>query len=581
MALSMREVAEAFVALEKSSRRTTLVAILGDLLARAETAEMERLVYLCQGRLGPPFSAPEIGLQAKLMMHAVADATGCTEEAIRHLYDERGDIGTVAGEILPAEGRGISLMEVYHQLLAIATASGRGAQAQKIGLLADLLRRLSGPEARYVLRIAQGRLRLGVGDATILDALATSAGDPSLKEAIERCYNLSSDLGLVARVLREEGEPGLRRFQARPGRPVRPAMAQRVASPEEALRRLGRCQAEPKYDGFRLQIHRVGDAVHLFSRNMEDVSGQFPEIAEATLRQVGAESAILEGEAVGYLPETGEDLPFQVTVQRRRKHRVEAMQEAIPLRLFAFDLLYADGREFLTAPLTERRAALERLVTPTPDSALALSPVLVTDDATELERFFDEMVSEGLEGIMVKRLDGAYTAGARSFNWIKLKRGYRAELADTVDCVLVGYLYGRGQRARFGIGSLLAAVYDEKRDRFQTVAKIGSGLSDEGWVKMRELLDQDSVPHRPARVDSVLQPDVWCEPHYVVEVQADEITRSPLHAAGRDGEPTGYALRFPRMVGWIRADKHPEDATTVEEIIEMFRIQRLRATSAL
>jgi len=198
----------------------------------------------------------------------------------------------------------------------------------------------------------------------------------------------------------------------------------------------------------------------------------------------------------------------------------------------------------------------------------------VTDDVEKLTAFFDEMISEGLEGIVAKRLDSPYTAGGRSYNWIKLKRGYRAELADTVDCVLVGYLYGRGQRARFGIGSLLAAVYNEARDRFETIAKIGSGLSDEGWVKLRELLDQDAVPHRPARVDAVLEPDVWCEPHYVVEVQADEITRSPMHAAGRDGAAAGYALRFPRMLGWIREDKRPEDATAVQEILEMFRIQR-------
>jgi DNA ligase-1 len=315
-------------------------------------------------------------------------------------------------------------------------------------------------------------------------------------------------------------------------------------------------------------------------------------------RQVAAECVIIEGEAVGYVPETGEHLPFQVTVQRRRKHGIEAMREAVPLRLFAFDLLYADDRDYLSAPLTERRAALEALITTgeepgnrppqappklgglggAEDQALALSPALVTGDAVELGRFFDEMVSEGLEGIVVKRLDAPYTAGARSYNWIKLKRGYRVELADTVDCVLVGYLYGRGQRARFGIGSLLAAVYDREGDRFPTIAKIGSGLSDEAWVKMKALLDEVATPHRPARVESVLEPDVWCEPRYVVEVQADEITRSPMHPAGRNGEATGYALRFPRMLGWIREDKRPEDATSVEEIVEMFRIQRRRTT---
>jgi DNA ligase-1 len=198
---------------------------------------------------------------------------------------------------------------------------------------------------------------------------------------------------------------------------------------------------------------------------------------------------------------------------------------------------------------------------------------LVTQDAKEIDKFFMDAITGGLEGIMAKRLDSKYQAGARNYNWIKLKRSYQGHLSDTVDGVIVGYLRGRGMRARFGIGALLVAVYDEPNDRFVTVAKIGTGFSDAEWPKMRGLLDEIAVEHKPARVDAVMIPDVWCEPKYVIEMQADEITRSPIHTAGKKGDEPGYALRFPRVVGFIRTDKKPEDATTVKEILGMYKKQ--------
>jgi DNA ligase-1 len=202
-----------------------------------------------------------------------------------------------------------------------------------------------------------------------------------------------------------------------------------------------------------------------------------------------------------------------------------------------------------------------------------ISQHLVTQDAKEIEKFFMEAITGGLEGIMAKRLDSKYQAGARNFNWIKLKRSYQGHLSDTIDGVVVGYLRGRGMRAKFGIGALLVAVYDAKQDKFDTIAKIGTGFSDEEWVQMRERLDKIKRDTKPARVDAVMEPDVWVEPKYVIEMQADEITRSPIHTAGKAGDEPGYALRFPRVVGFIRADKKPEDATTVKEIVKMFEKQ--------
>jgi DNA ligase-1 len=244
------------------------------------------------------------------------------------------------------------------------------------------------------------------------------------------------------------------------------------------------------------------------------------------------------------------------------------MTAKFPLRLVAFDLLYVDGKDFTGEPYERRHDKLKSILGE--GERIQVAQNLVTQDAKEIEKYFLEAITGGLEGIMAKRLDSRYQAGARNFNWIKLKRSYQGHLSDTIDGVVLGYLRGRGMRARFGIGALLVGVYDAKRDRFETVAKIGTGFSDEEWPKMRKMLDEVKVDHKPARVDAVLEPDVWVEPKYVIEMQADEITRSPIHTAGKVADDPGYALRFPRVVGFIRVDKRPEDATTVGEILKMF-----------
>jgi DNA ligase-1 len=259
-------------------------------------------------------------------------------------------------------------------------------------------------------------------------------------------------------------------------------------------------------------------------------------------------------------------------MQRKRKYNMEEMSAKFPLRLMAFDLLYLEGRDFTGEPYTTRHDTLAEIIGP--GDAVQVADHIITQDAKEIEKYFFDAITGGLEGIMAKRLDSKYQAGARNYNWIKLKRSYQGHLSDTVDGVIVGYLRGRGMRARFGIGALLVAVYDKERDVFATITKIGTGFSDEDWPRMRELLDQAAVDHKPARVDAIMVPDVWVEPKYVIEMQADEITRSPIHTAGKVGDTPGYALRFPRVVGFIRVDRKPEDATTVSEIVDMYAKQR-------
>lgn len=549
-----------------------MIAILAELFREAEVEEIDKIIYLCQGQLAPAYEKVDFGIGESLTAEALAKGTGLDKEEVQRLFRQRGDYGTLAEELLAGEGGQLTVSQVFAGLYEAATASGEGAMAQKTNALAALLRQTSGQEARYLLRIPLGQLRLGVGDPTMMDGLSwAKRGDKSLRGVIERVYNVSSDLGLVGQIFWREGLEGLEALSVQAGRPVRMAMAERAKSVEEIVKRLGRCAIEPKYDGFRCQVHKDKDRVRIFSRNLEDNAAMFPDIVAGTRQQVPHPSIIFEGEALAYDPDTEEFLPFQVTVQRKRKYDISEMAEKLPLRLLAFDLLYLDGDDYTRQPYTVRREALRSAIEP--GEVIEPAEVLLTDDPAEIERFFLDKVQHGLEGIMAKRLDAVYQAGSRNFNWIKMKRSYQGQLTDTVDCVVVGYWRGRGMRARFGIGSLLCAVYDAQGDRFLTIAKLGTGFSDEEWVQMRQLLDEVAVAERPARVDSLIEPDVWVEPKYVIEIQADEITRSPVHTCGRGEGEMGYALRFPRVVGFVRWDRKPEDATTVREVLGMYEGQ--------
>ena len=561
--------------LEATTKRLEMTAILGALFKEANEEDIAPIVYLTQERLGPAFEPIDFGIGEALAAEALAKATGKDRDAIKKLYKQHGDYGIVAEKLVGDEAKKLTVAQVYDRLKEIATASGEGTVEKKTSLLAELLQKLSGREARYVLRIPLGRLRLGIGDPTVMEGLSWSkTGDKSLRPQIERAYNLCSDLGEVARIFKAEGVNALAKIAVEVGKPVRMALAERAKSAEDIVTRLGRCAIENKYDGFRCQVHKQGDQVCIFSRNLEETTAMFTDICEGIRRQIQAKAAILEGEALSYDPETGEFHPFQVTMQLKRKYDLETMTVKFPLRLIAFDLLFLDGKDFTAQPYSKRHDTLASIIAS--GDRIQIAQQLVTQDAKEIEKYFMETITGGLEGIMAKRLDSKYQAGARNFNWIKLKRSYQGHLSDTVDGVVVGYLRGRGMRARFGIGALLVAVYDGKEDKFVTIAKIGTGFSDAEWPKMRELLDAIKVEQKPTRVDALMEPDVWVEPKYVIEMQADEITRSPIHTAGKVGDEPGYALRFPRVVGFIRADRKAEDASTVREILRMFEKQGVR-----
>ncbi len=577
------EVASYYQKLEDVTSRLTMIDLLAEMLGKAKKDEMRPLIYMTQGLLGPPFEGIRIGVAEKFAQQAIASATGFTKEEVISNARKSGDLGNTAEELTGKtklkrmSSKKHSVKEVFELLLKTAGTSGQGSQEAKIHIIVALLAAATPLEARYLVRLALGKVRLGAGDATILEALSKMAtGERTSKGKLENAYNICSDLGKVGEVLAESGMHGVEKLKVSLFNPIRPALAERLSTSEEILEKMrGKCAVESKYDGLRAQVHidKNKKRVEIFSRNLERLTPMLPEIAKAALAEVKAEKAIIEGEAIAYNEETGEFRPFQETIQRKRKHGIDELSVSMPLHLFAFDLMYLDGEDYLEKPYKERRAKLESIIKG--GDTILPSGKIIAEKPKELDKYFEEQIAEGLEGIVAKDLDAPYVAGARKFSWIKLKRSYKGELSDTVDLVIVGYYLGRGARAEFQFGGLLAATYNEKRDLFETITRIGTGFSEEQMKNFKKILDKIRVQHKPARLDSIVTPDFWIQPKYVITVRADEITRSPMHTCGKDSGGIGYALRFPRIVSdGAREDKSPEDATTTKEIIEMYGMQK-------
>jgi DNA ligase 1 len=571
--MTFAELAASLDQMEATKSRNELVRILSDVYRAAAPDELGPITYLIQGRLAPFFEPVEIGLGERLLMTALGLEYGVPKEEVAKLNRQTGDLGLTTQRLAPASHRGSpSVADVHQRLTQIAAASGEGSQQQKLDIFTGLLRDLDSTSAKHLVRITLGKMRLGIGDPTVLDALSfAKKGDRSLRPVLEAAYNRTSDLGLIARTLWKEGEAGLDALKVRAGHPLRPQLAERLPNPEAVIKKLGMVGVQPKYDGLRVQIHKAGDQVSIFSRNLESMTEMFPELVAAA-SALKVDNVILDGEAIAYNPESEEYVPFQETTARRRKEGIEELAARAPMRAFVFDVMFKDGSDLTPLPYERRFEIAEELIRDS--DTLLTAPLMRTDSAEVLTRELLDNISRGLEGVVAKRLDSPYQAGARNFNWVKLKRNTSGQLTDTIDVVLLGYYGGKGKRAEFGAGALLAGVYDTDKDEFVTITKLGTGLSDEGWREIHKRLASLEVPEKPARVNSNIVPDAWLEPALVVEVLADEITPSPRHAAGMSGDQTGFALRFPRIVSLRAGDKKPEDATSVREIREMFEQQQ-------
>jgi DNA ligase-1 len=569
--------------LEATTKRLEMRRILVELIRGASAEELPEILYVSQGLLRPEYEGVELGVADSLVRRAIAEALEVSEETVRKHTQRTGDLGSTAAELL-AEGpkgahRSRSVADVYRCFREVAAASGEGSQETKVRLLRELLTGTNALEAKYIVRFAMGQLRLGVRELTILDALAVAYGEGT-KEArlrIEASFNACSDLGLVARALAEDGLAGLDRIQITVGRPIRPMLAERSPDLTDVLKRMGgRTALEYKYDGLRIQAHLPPDGpATLFSRRLENLSEQFPEIVEELPKAVAHRPAILEGECVAVDLDTGELEPFQEISRRRgRKYDLERMRTEVPVHLFLFDVLL-DGETHTTAlDFPERRARLERLLRK--NERIVLATQKVVESVEEATAFFEQAISDGCEGVMAKSLakGSTYRAGARGYWWIKYKREYTHALADSIDGVVVGGFFGRGRRAGT-YGALLMAVYDPKQDRFESFCKVGSGFDDAALAELPKRLKRSESSERPPGIETGLEPDVWFRPSLVLELRGAELSLSPIHRAGfgaiRPG--AGFALRFPRFTGRYREDKSPTEATTPKELLHLYQSQ--------
>ncbi len=581
--MKFQEVVNVLQAIEELTSRNQIMELLAALFHKATPEQAQMITYLSLGQVRPTYLGNQFNIAEKTIKKVIQEIVDLPLEEFTVGVKQKGDLGSfLASFSAKAQQEDLSLKEVFQQLIELQTISGEGSQEERAKFLKALLRILTPAEGGFVIRIILGKLRTGFSDMTMIDAFSWMlVGNKSLRKDIEHAYNVCADLGLIAATLKKNGAQGLSDIHITVGIPILPSLAERLPTAAEIIEKLGHCAAQPKLDGFRLQIHVKNNQVWFYSRNLINMTSMFPELTQAA-QQLKVQDAIFEGEAIVFDESTGAFLPFQQTVKRKRKHGIETMAQEFPLKLFVFDLLYLNGESMLNKGHEARRKVALSFITADHYETISLIDEREVTTTEQLEDYFLECMHEGLEGLVVKKMNAHYQPGKRNFNWIKLKRTQESgTLIDTIDAVVLGYYVGRGRRAAFGIGAFLVGVYDKKNDRYETIAKVGTGLSDQGFKDIKKLCDDYTVDHKPFNVVCAkeLYPDVWVEPHLIWVVIADEITRSPLHTAGKTEHEQGYALRFPRAIEQ-RFDKSPDQATTVDEIKHMFNNSYLKKAEA-
>jgi len=574
--------AQTYESIEETSKRLAMTDLLVDLFKATPTEEIELVVNLTLGKIAPDFLGVELGLAEKLALKSIYEGTRVPESDIRDWWIKEGDLGSVAFEAVTRKKQtslfteNLTVEIVFDGLRTIANASGSGSQELKMKLFAKLLHDSTPLEAKYISRTIAGKLRLGIADMTLVDALSITYAAKEDRDLVERAYNTCSDMGRVARLLAEKGIEGLDEVKLVVGVPLRAMLCERLSSIEEIIEKLGgECAFEYKYDGLRIQAHIGNNEVELFTRQLEKVTSQFPDLVTMLVEAFKGKEAVLEGECVPVDTNTGEMLPFQTVSHRRgRKYELSSAVTDYPVNLFLFDCLFLDGQDLTHTPYPDRREILASCIDQTETVGISIS--LITGDVVKAEEFFREAIERGGEGCIAKSLapDSFYRAGSRGWQWIKFKQDYKSEMYDTVDLVVVGAFAGKGRRAG-KYGALLMATYNAESGEYETVTKLGSGFDDEMLDALPMLLDDHKSETKPKMVNSEMKPDHWFQPAVVLEVRGSEITLSPIHTSGYGvlKEKYGLAIRFPRYTGLVREDKGPEDATTTEELLGMYNMQ--------
>ena len=566
--------------MELTSKRLELTDILVELLKKTPIETMSKTIYLIQGKLRPNFEGVEIGIAEKLVIRAISKSSGSTIKKIESDYNDGGDLGKTAANILKQKtqttfaAETITLERVYDTLLKISKLEGKGSQDMKIKYISSLLNDATPIESKFILKILLGTLRLGIAENTVMDALAIAfTNKKENRGLVENAYNVSSDLGLVSEILSREGIEGILKFKVSMFSPIRPMLADRVKSEQEALKRIeNEFAAEYKLDGERAQIHKKSNKIILFSRSLENITEYYPDVVEKISESINADEGIFEAEIVAVNENTGDFLPFQELMHRRRKYKLEKAVSDYPITVNFFDILYFNGNNCLDEPYQERREKLKNIIKE--NNFAKLIPMSIVKNKDDISDIIENSINSGCEGLMLKVLTAPYRAGSRGSNWLKLKREYQNELGDSLDLVVIGAFFGRGRRTG-KYGTLLLATYNSDSDIFPSICKVGTGFSDESLDQLFQILSNKVILKKNPRVDSSMDADIWFEPELVIEIVASEITLSPIHKTGLDyiRKNTGFALRFPKFTGKIRTEKLAEDASTDEEVMALYKNQ--------
>jgi len=573
-------ISETFERMEVTSKRLELIDILVNLFKIMPKDVIRNSIYLLQGKLRPNFEGIELGIAEKLAIKAISKSTGLPIKKIEYDYRDGGDLGTTTENMLKLKtqttfkAESITLERVYETLLKISTFEGKGSQDLKIKHISSLLNDATPNEGKFLLKILLGTLRLGIAENTIMDALAIAfTGDKENRKNVENAYNVSSDLGLVSEVIANEGKVGMEKFQISIFSPIRPMLAERVKSANDAIKKMGSTfAAEYKLDGERAQIHKQNDNIMIFSRSLENITEYYPDIVDNISKLIDAKTGIFEAEIVAINENTGDFLPFQELMHRRRKYGIKKAVSEYPITVNFFDVLFIDEQNCLNLQYSERRKILEKILLA--NDFAKLIPMIIVKSETNIEDFLENSINSGCEGLMIKDLSSSYVAGSRGNNWLKLKREYRNELGDSLDLVVIGAFFGKGRRTgRYG--TLLLGSYNDSNDTFESICKVGTGFTDENLDQLYQILSSKVTLKKNTRIESNMEADVWFEPELVIEIVASEITLSPIHKTALDSirDGSGLALRFPKFTGKIRTEKNAEDASTGNEIVTLYKSQ--------
>ncbi len=574
-------ISDAFEKMEMTSKRLELTEILVELIKEIPQDVISKAIYLIQGKLRPNFEGVELGIAEKLVMKAMSKSSGIQLKKIEDEYNKGGDLGQAAENILQQKiqttfaSETITLERVYETLFKIANLEGKGSQEMKMRYISSILNDATPQEAKFILKILLGTLRLGIAENTVMDALAIAfTGKKENREVIENAYNVSSDLGEVAQVVSKGGITEIKKFQVQLFHPIRPMLADRIKSGEDTVKKFqDEFAAEYKLDGERAQIHKQKNTVVIFSRSLENITSYYPDIVEKISKSIISDNVILEAEVVAMNTNTGDFLPFQELMHRRRKYEINDAVSKYPISVNFFDVLFSDGRNCMEMEYADRRKLLEKIIKE--DEFARLIPMSIINNEEQVLEVLENSINSGCEGLMLKHLNSVYRAGIRGSNWLKLKREYQNELGDSLDLVVVGAFFGKGRRTG-KYGTLLLATYNDEEDVFPSICKVGTGFTDENLDQLYQILSPKVTLKKNPRIISEMEADVWFEPELVVEIVASEITQSPIHktALNKIKNGTGLALRFPKFTGKIRTEKNSEDSSTDEEVIALYKVQK-------